>query len=111
MDISVNFAMGSPLITDLNLIIKSSRKQLVGHIIVDDNNQFLCCTTFEREEGFRLVAIDLETNRINELDFDINIYCPYKFENNEFIVITTQDKIDLTKDFKRYKLPERRNRT
>lgn len=100
------FAMGSPAITDLVLNKREFKKAIGGPFLVDDQNEFLCCTTFKREEGFKLVAINLSTNEIIELDSSLNIYCPYKFENGEFIVITKQDKIDLTKDVRKYKLTE-----
>ncbi|WP_343748920.1 hypothetical protein [Fluviicola sp.] len=102
------FAMASPLITDLELNNKKLPEAIGGPFVADDNNQFLCCTTFNRKEGFKLVAIDLQTNSITKLDSTLPIYCPYKFENNEFIVITKEGKIDLTKDVKRYKVPERK---
>ena len=102
------FAMGSPAITTLLLNGKEITKAIGGPFVTDDKNNFLCCTTFKREEGFKLVAIDLLTNEITELDSTLSIYCPYKFENNEFVVIINQDKIDLTKDLKKFTLPERK---
>lgn len=103
------FAMGSPLITELILNNKKLPKAIGGPFVVDDNNQFLCCTTFERGEGFRLVVIDLSTNNITELDSKLSTYCPYKFENNNFVVITKQQgKIDLTRDLYKFSLPERK---
>lgn len=103
------FAMGSPLITELVVNDKKLPKAIGGPFIVDDDYQFLCCTTFEREGGFKLVAIDLVTNNITELHSNLSIYCPYKFENNNFLVITKQQgKIDLTRDLLKFPLPERK---
>lgn len=102
------FAMGSPAITTLVLNEKEITKAIGGPFVTDDKNNFLCCTTFKRDEGFKLVLIDLQTNEIIELDSTLSTYCPYKFENNEFIVITKQDKIDLNKDIKKFTPPEKK---
>lgn len=100
------FGMGSPAVTNLILNDKKIDKTIGGPFVTDINNVFLCCTTFNREEGFKLAFIDLKNNDIIELHSSFSIYTPYKFENNEFIIITGNNKIDLLKDIIKVKMNE-----
>jgi hypothetical protein len=100
------FAMGSPAITGLILNGKKINKSIGGPFITDNENKFLCCTTFVREEGFKLVIIDLKSNEIIELHTEKSTYTPYKYEDGEFVIITGNDKINLLKDTIRFKLNE-----
>jgi hypothetical protein len=100
------FAMGSPAITGLILNSKKINKSIGGPFVTDNENKFLCCTTFVREEGFKLVVIDLKSNEIIELHTSKSTYTPYKYENGEFVVITGNNKINLLNDTIRFKLNE-----
>jgi len=97
-------AMGSPLVTELLLNGRKIKTLVGGPFITDKNNSFLCCTTFSRKKGFKLVAIDLRTNEIIELHSSYGIYTPYKYENGEFLIIIGNNKIDLSKDLLRIKI-------
>jgi hypothetical protein len=99
------FAMGSPLITSLILNGKKIDKAVGGPLIASNDNTYLCCTTFSREDGFQLVLIDLKANEIIDLNRK-GICTPYKFENGEFKIIIGDGKIDLGKNIVSYKLNE-----
>ena len=99
------FAMGSPLITSLFLNGRTLNKSFGGPFVADDENAYLCCTTFSREEGFQLVLLDLESTEIIDLKRK-GICTPYKFENGEFVIIVGNDKIDFDKNTVRYNLKE-----
>lgn len=100
------FAMGGPAITRLILNSKKINKLIGGPFVTDNENKFLCCTTFVRKEGFKLVAIDLKSNEIIELHTAKSTYTPYKYENGEFVIITGNNKINLLNDIIRFKLNE-----
>lgn len=98
--------MGSPAITGLILNSKKIKKSIGGPFVTDNENKFLCCTTFVREKGFKLVLIDLKSNEIIELHTSKSTYTPYKYENGEFVIITGNNKINLLNDTIRFKLNE-----